>query len=213
MSLTPPNAVIFDLGKVLLDFNYGRAAQVMAERSRVSEEVIRDALDQSALLYRFETGELSAREMFKEVVELSGYNGDFHEFAVAFGDIFTEIPEMIQLHASLRAANIPTYILSNTNELAVAFIRETYPFFRTFTGHVYSHVTRCMKPASAIYDEVERLSGLRGAELLYIDDRKENVLAGADRGWQVIHHVCASETVAAVMNRLHLGRGKSVGKV
>jgi len=30
------------------------------------------------------------------------------------------------------------------------------------------------------------MSGKRGAEVLYLDDRQENVDAGAARGWQVI---------------------------
>jgi len=204
MSSTVPSAVVFDLGKVLLDFNYGRAARAMTPHSRVDEEAFRLALDQSALLVRFETGELSADAMFAEVVRVTGYTGDFAGFARAFGDIFTEIPEMIDLHANLRSAGVPTYIFSNTNELAVEFIHRTYPFFRTFTGHVYSHTARCMKPQPGIYEVVEQMSGRRGSDLLYIDDREENVLAGAGRGWQVIHHLSARETVATVRQRLRL---------
>lgn len=200
-----PSAVIFDLGKVLLDFNYGRAAKAMAPRSHTDEEKFRRTLDQSPLLYRFETGELSAREMFSEVAKATGYGGTFDEFARAFGDIFTAIPEMIQLHANLRDAGIPTYIFSNTNELAVDYIRQTFPFFSTFSGHVYSHVARCMKPDPKIYEAVERLSGKRGAELLYVDDREENVIAGADRGWQVIHHHSTPATIPEVRLRLRLG--------
>ena len=33
---------------------------------------------------------------------------------------------------------------------------------------------------------VETQTGCRGAEILYLDDRPENVEAGAARGWQVI---------------------------
>lgn len=204
MSSKVPRAVVFDLGKVLLDFDYGRAARAMTFHSRVDAETFRRVLDQSSLLLRFETGELSAQEMFAEVVRATGYSGDFAGFAQAFGDIFTEIPEMIRLHTAIRAAEIPTYILSNTNELAVEFIRQHYPFFDTFSGHVFSHATRCMKPQPRIYEAVEELSGQRGAELLYIDDREENIIAGADRGWQVIHHHLPPETIATVRERLRL---------
>ena len=34
---------------------------------------------------------------------------------------------------------------------------------------------------------VEEGSGLSGAELLFADDRPENIAAAADRGWQVHH--------------------------
>ena len=43
-----------------------------------------------------------------------------------------------------------------------------------------------MKPDAKIYEALEALSGKRGAEILYLDDRQENVDAGAARGWQVI---------------------------
>ena len=204
MNSPVPKAVVFDLGKVLLDFNYGRAAHAMAPHSRVDATTFRNALDQSPLLVRFETGQLSPEEMFDEVVRTTGYQKSFGEFAAAFGDIFTEIPEMIDLHASIRSAGRPTYIFSNTNGLAVDFIHRRYPFFRTFTGYVYSHEARCMKPQPSVYDAVEKLTGCRGAELLYIDDREENVLAGARRDWQVVHHVSVPATVATVRQRLGL---------
>ena len=43
-----------------------------------------------------------------------------------------------------------------------------------------------MKPDPKIYEALEALTGKRGAEILYLDDRPENVEAGAARGWQVI---------------------------
>ena len=46
-----------------------------------------------------------------------------------------------------------------------------------------------MKPNPRIYEVVEEQSGRRGGELLYIDDRPENVEHGKQRGWQVIQHV------------------------
>ncbi len=203
MSSPVPAAVVFDLGKVLLDFNYARTAQALTPLSRVDEDTFRRALDQSDLLMRFETGHLTREEMYAEVVRVTGYRGDFPSFAEAFGDIFTEIPEMIQLHGQLQAAQIPTYIFSNTNGLAVDFIHRRFPFFRTFTGYVYSHEVRCMKPQPTIYEAVERMSQRRGTDLLYIDDRVENVQAGAARGWQVIHHLSVPETVALVRRKLH----------
>ena len=55
-----------------------------------------------------------------------------------------------------------------------------------------------MKPHARIYEAVERITGLSGGELLYIDDRPENHAAGLARGWQSIHHVNDEATVRAV---------------
>jgi len=141
---------------------------------------------------------MTNEEFFAEVSSLTGYTGELEEFANIFGDIFSAIHPMIDLHGQLRARGVPTFIFSNTNELAVRHIRANYAFFAHFTDYIYSHEAGAMKPDHRIYEVVERRSGRKGAELLYLDDRKENVDAGAARGWQVVHHQTPEQTIAAV---------------
>ena len=193
-----PTAVVFDLGKVLLEFDYGIVARRLAAHSGRDAEQIRGLLDQSSLLFRLESGQMTNEEFFAEVSSLTGYTGELEEFANIFGDIFSAIHPMIDLHGQLRARGVPTFIFSNTNELAVRHIRANYAFFAHFTDYIYSHEAGAMKPDHRIYEVVERRSGRKGAELLYLDDRKENVDAGAARGWQVVHHQTPEQTIAAV---------------
>ena len=193
-----PTAVVFDLGKVLLEFDYGIVARRLAAHSGRDAEQIRGLLDQSPLLFRLESGQMTNEEFFAEVSSLTGYTGELEEFANIFGDIFSAIHPMIDLHGQLRARGVPTFIFSNTNELAVRHIRANYAFFAHFTDYIYSHEAGAMKPDHRIYEVFERRSGRKGAELLYLDDRKENVDAGAARGWQVVHHQTPEQTIAAV---------------
>ena len=193
-----PTAVVFDLGKVLLEFDYGIVARRLAAHSGRDAEQIRGLLDQSPLLFRLESGQMTNEQFFEEVSSLTGYTGELEEFANIFGDIFSAIHPMIDLHGQLRARGVPTFIFSNTNELAVRHIRANYAFFAHFTDYIYSHEAGAMKPDHRIYEVVERRSGRKGAELLYLDDRKENVDAGAARGWQVVHHQTPEQTIAAV---------------
>jgi len=191
-------AVVFDLGKVLVDFDYGMAARALAARSRVPVEEVRHVIDQSALLVTYEMGKLATKLFYNQVCEATGFCGDIDEFGRFFGDIFTPIEDMIELHATLRAAGVATYIFSNTNELAVAHIRRAFPFFGNFDGYIYSFEEGAMKPSAAIYEAVERKAGESGEGILYIDDRLENVEAGRQRGWGVIHHQDAAATRKAV---------------
>ncbi len=181
-----PRAIVFDLGKVLLDFDYRIAARSVAARGNVSTEEIMRHFGAAPLLLRYETGLMTTTEFFEETRKITGYTGSEAEFASVFGDIFTPIPPMIELHRQLRQSGLRTYIFSNTNELAVRHIRATYPFFACFDGHILSYEHGCMKPDPALYAVVESQSRSRGAEILYIDDRPENVKMGATRGWQVI---------------------------
>ena len=191
-------AVVFDLGKVLVDFDYGIAARALAARSRVPIEGMRHVIDQSQLLVTYEMGKLATKLFYNEVCEATGFCGDIDEFGRLFGDIFTPIEDMIELQAGLRAAGMATYIFSNTNELAVAHIRKVFPFFSNFDGYIYSFQEGAMTPSVAIYEAVERRTGCSGNAILYIDDRLENIDTGRQRGWSVIHHQNAMETRKAV---------------
>jgi FMN phosphatase YigB (HAD superfamily) len=193
-----PSAVVFDLGKVLLDFDYGKVASQMLKYCDLPRAEIVRALNQSPLLHRYETGMLSSSEFFEEVRTLSRFCGEFTDFETIFGDIFTPIPEMIDLNARLRVRRVPTYIFSNTNELAIKHIRATYPFFTNFAGYIFSYEHRSMKPDPTIYAALEHEVNLSREALLYIDDRLENVQQGAARGWRTIHHTNNKETISQV---------------
>lgn len=196
--MSAPKAVVFDIGNVLLNFDYGVAIGKLAAHSSMSEPDLHRLINQSPLLYRYETGLISTDEFFSEIRAASGYRGDAAQFRPHFCDIFTPIPEMIGLNDELRALGLPTYIFSNTNELAVAHMRETYPFFRNFDAYFFSYESRAMKPHPDIYADVEKGTGRSGQELLYMDDRLENVETALARGWRAIHHQTPAKTVAEV---------------
>ena len=193
MTTTP--TVVFDLGKVLLDFDYGKSSRLFAARSKVSAADVEKLINHSPLLFRYETGLLTREEFYGEVRAAAAFEGTIEEFGPIFADIFEPIPEMIELQATLRNRGIPTFIFSNTNDLAIGHIRQKYPFFSNFDGYILSYEHGAMKPTAKLYEVVERETGRRGAEIIYLDDRAENVDAGAARGWQAILHETPAKTL------------------
>src|SRR5262245_33638610 len=196
--MTIPHVVIFDLGKVLVDFDYSIAARRIAARGEMPIDEILFFIAQSPLLVRLETGLISSERFFKEICAATGFAGDMTEFSDFFSDIFVSIEPMVQLHARLRQRGMPTYIFSNTNDLAVTHIRRNFPFFSNFDGYILSYEQGSMKPDAKIYEVAERQSGRHGGEILYLDDRPENIAAGAARGWQVILQESPEKTHEAV---------------
>jgi FMN phosphatase YigB (HAD superfamily) len=188
-------AVVFDLGNVLVDVVHARAAAAL-HASCTEPQRFHDAISSSAVLHRFETGELDRRRFFAELSAEAGVSVSFDAFCDAFCDIFTPVPEMIQAHATLRRRAVPTYLFSNTSELHFEHLLRTCDFLADFDAHFLSYELRCMKPDARIYELLEKKTGLRGPEIFYIDDRLENVEAGACRDWQVIHHGSPDETIA-----------------
>ena len=191
-------AIVFDLGKVLVDFDYTIAARRIAARSTQPPENLHSFLSSSPALVQYETGILTRREFFDQVRDATGFLGDMDEFGQFFADIFTEIPPMIALHAELRGRGFKTYIFSNTNDLAVEHIRRSFPFFQQFDGYILSYEIKAMKPDAPIYAALEQMSGRRGADIIYLDDRQENIAAGATHGWRTVLHESPERSQAAL---------------
>ena len=195
--------VVFDLGKVLVDFDYSIAARKIAARGKLPVGEINHFISQSPLLFRYETGLMTTEQFYCEVCAATGFSGGPEEFGQCFADIFVPIPPMVQLQATLRRSGLPAYIFSNTNDLAVGHIRRNFPFFANFDGYILSYEHGAMKPDAKLYEAVERYCGRQGAEILYLDDRPENISAGDARGWQVILQESPETTLAAI-NKLGL---------
>jgi HAD superfamily hydrolase (TIGR01509 family) len=209
--MKPPQIVVFDLGKVLLDFDYGIVAPRIAAQGKVSAPDAKRLLNQSPLLYRFETGLMTNQEFYDEVRSATGFQGGIEAFGEIFGDIFAPIAPMIELHAAVRKQGVPVYIFSNTNELAIRHIRRHHPFFADFDDYIFSYEHGAMKPDVKLYEVLERVTKRRGAEILYLDDRAENVEAGAARGWRVVLHETPEKSRAALAAAGLLGQALAPG--
>jgi glucose-1-phosphatase len=194
--------IVFDLGKVLVDFDYSIAAIRIAARSNLPSGTVRPLIEQSRFIIDYEFGRLTRREFFDEVCRTTGFGGVIEEFSEFFADIFTPIQPMIDLHAELRRRGFRTYIFSNTNDLAIEHIRRNFAFFRNFDGYIFSYEVGAMKPEEKIYEAMEATSGRRGAEIVYIDDRPENIEVGNTRGWKGILHESPEESRATLQRFL-----------
>ena len=128
-----------------------------------------------------------------------GCEAGLEEFGEYFADIFAEIPEMVALHSEVRRNGFKTLCFSNTNDLAVEHVRRNFPFFKDFDGYILSYEVGGMKPQPEIYVAMEKMTGKSGADLIYIDDRPENIETGKARGWRAILHESPQKTRQALI--------------
>ncbi len=189
---------IFDLGKVLVDFDWSIAAKKIAARSHSAPESFHQHLAASQLLWQYECGQLDRQKFFEIIRDEIKFQGDLEEFSGYFADIFSEIAPMVSLHKELRQRGFKTFIFSNTNDLAIEHVRKNYPFFENFDGYIFSYEVGAMKPHAKIYEAMEKMTGKSGADLIYIDDRPENIETGKLRGWRAILHETPEKTRRAL---------------
>ncbi len=178
-----PDAFLFDIGNVIITFDFGISARRLAELSRASAEEIIERV--GPLTVGLELGEIQPKEFVAEAAERIGYGGDAATFRSLFADIFELNEPMVEFIASLKAEGVPLHLLSNTNAIHAPFFEANYEVFGLFDGRVYSHEVGLMKPDPAIYELVTERLSLDPSRTLYIDDMPENCAAGAAAGFLV----------------------------
>lgn len=178
--------VLFDLGNVLLRFDFSRAYREMAAHGARLEALTEDAM--VALVIEYETGLISTEEMFERVSAHVGYRGTRAHFEKSWQEIFEVNEPMVEFLESLNNRGIPCFLLSNSNDLHVRHIKERYRVLEPFEDIIFSHEAGAMKPGEAIYGMAIERFGLDPAKTAYIDDLPDNIATGGRLGFQCVHY-------------------------
>ncbi|HUJ11130.1 MAG TPA: HAD family phosphatase [Verrucomicrobiae bacterium] len=196
------DAVIFDLGNVLLAVDEARAAERLAARTGKSLQQI--------ILYARSTphaddlglGKLSRQQFFEIVSRDLAFDGSYAEFAAIWAEIFTPIKPMIALAESLKN-RVRRLVLSNTNAIHMDYILERFPFLNDFDGLVLSFDVGLLKPDPGIYKYALEKYRLTPGRTVFIDDMAVNVEAARGIGLQVIQF-CNADQARAELTKLGL---------
>ena len=89
-------------------------------------------------------------------------------------------PSVRLLHA-LKAKGVPAFALSNFGDETFERTRQGLPFLNTFDRSYISGRLGVSKPDPRIYEIVEADCGLPPGDLLFTDDRADNIAAAAAR--------------------------------
>lgn len=176
-----PDAYLFDIGNVIITFDFRISARKIASHSTVSPEEVLALV--SPLTIDLELGKITPAAFIEAASERIGYTGDPDDFHTSFADIFELNLPMVAFIEMLKAEGKSLFLLSNTNGIHVPFFEATYPVFSLFEGRIYSHEVGLMKPDPAIYEVVKSTLPLDPARTIYIDDNPANCEAGAAAGF------------------------------
>lgn len=188
------NAVIFDIGNVLIEWQperfYDRV--IGPERRRA----LFAALDLHAMNDAVDKG-----SHFRDtVVAFAASNPDWHDEIMMWHDNWAEmaapaIPDSASILDALRATGMPVFALSNFGIQTFEIAEPVYPILTRFDRRYISGHMGVTKPDPRIYQMVEEDCGLDPHTLFFIDDRDENIAAAAARGWQT-HHFASPQGLA-----------------
>jgi glucose-1-phosphatase len=174
-------AIIFDLGRVLVDFDFKRSYAELASYCPHDPRRIPLLLQPSGLVQRFETGMIEPRAFVEELSAILSSTADYETFCRVFNGIFSDllVPESL---VEALAARYRLVLLSNTNAIHFAMLRESYPILRHFHHLVLSYEVKAMKPDPEIYRAAIDRAGCLPGECFYTDDIAEYVESGRRMG-------------------------------
>ncbi|MCB0081473.1 MAG: HAD family phosphatase [Caldilineaceae bacterium] len=180
--------IIFDLGRVLVDYDHAQTLAGMAAISQVASDEIR-SLTAGDIGHKFGVGEMSAREFHAYLVAQAGMDASFEAFidAYAAGLARNEIALLYGRLLRLRPHH-KIGILSNTNEAHVLWLRQHLPELQEFDSVIMSNEVGLAKPDAAIYELALAQLGAKAKQAIFVDDLSENVRAAQALGLAGIVH-------------------------
>ncbi len=179
--MSTPRAILFDLGSVLLGYD-GRLVFEAIQRlsPHVSPWEVFGAPDAWRLQQRAESGALSPAAKTRELNRLFQVQLPESAWAAAWAAGCTgPVPGMTRL-VELLAPRFTLGCLSNTVPWHWATALRDVPALGLMQQHLISYELGCRKPGARIYELSLQALGLEGPQVLFVDDRPENI-AGAER--------------------------------
>ena len=180
------SVIVFDLGNVLLPFDYNILIRDLDKlKPGLGNHFYKTYFDNYETHRKFESGKMSESEFISRMLEILGHIIDEETFCRYFSGIFSENTDVTDLLPELHK-RYTLILLSNTNSIHEEYGWKNYKFLENFDELVLSHKVGAVKPEEAIYKEVERVSGCKSEEHIFVDDISDYVLAARKLGWDGI---------------------------
>jgi HAD superfamily hydrolase (TIGR01509 family) len=173
------DAVVLDLGNVLVFHDDALLIQRLAERGHGDTERVRSALRE--VWDPCNRGRLAGEALRRAVGEAAGVEidaSDFHELWSCHFRFHTEVYPLVE---SL-LGRVKVLLLSNTNATHLAWIRPRLPLLQRFDGLALSYELGVAKPDAAIFEQTLKMAGTTPARTAFFDDVEAYVAAAKALG-------------------------------
>jgi putative hydrolase of the HAD superfamily len=190
-----PELIIFDLGRVLVDFDFRKVIRRLKHYTSLSEKAIRAYFYQTPLWDAFERGDLEAKEFFLRISkELKLQKLTFDKFGPLWNSIFTEKHDTVSILAKLRG-RYRIALLSNVNIMHWDHIRQMHDFMEWFDHPIASYALGLRKPELDIYRATLHMAGVSPQKAVFIDDVESHILAARSLGIQAHQFIDARQLI------------------
>ena len=188
-------AIIFDIGRVLVRMNISGAVQSLAQGISLSPDEIWSAIQKDPRWQDWQEGRISPHDWHMHVSRRFGSLLTFEQFKDAWNAALDPKPlQDNSLFESLRK-RFRLGLLSNTDPIHVAHLEATFDFFRFFPEPVrtYSCDVHASKPSPLIFREALKSLRVKAENAAFVDDIQAYVEGARSLGLQGIHYQSPSQ--------------------
>jgi putative hydrolase of the HAD superfamily len=188
--MNPIHAVLFDYGMVLS----GPPDPAAWSRIRTITNLSEDVLQREYWTHRhaYDRGDLNGETYWQAAATGAGIvltPTQLTDLIAADTDLWSQLnAPMLDWAQRLQRAGIRTGILSNIGDAMSAGLLAKHDWLKAFDHHTWSYTLNLAKPEPAIYLHAAEGLHTPPANILFIDDRAENIHAALAVGMQAIQY-------------------------
>lgn len=197
----PKPWILFDLGGVFIELDFPGACARLAQRSHTPPETIalllREEFNRPEADYGLSelavAGAIDAGEYLRRFA--AALDGRLDEAAIAaeLGSVLHGVKaDTVALAQELKDAGYRLACMSNVDELHWRHIEQHFDFIQLFERRWCSFQQREVKPHPAAYAQAARLLDASPSQIVFTDDRADNVAAAALCGLRALRFTDAA---------------------
>lgn len=179
--------VVFDVGKVLVDFNWQGFFESLNFTPEVYEKVA-DATVRSKLWNEFDRSKMSDEEILQKFLEgAPDCEAEVMRFWNNIGNCISCYDYTASWIQSLQEKEYGVYLLSNYPRRLYSQSIEELSFVEDVDGAVFSFEVQATKPEPEIFEALFQKYHLNATECVFLDDNRGNIIAANHLGMATIH--------------------------
>lgn len=179
--------IVFDVGKVLVDFDWQGFMDTLAFPPEIYEKVA-NATVLSDLWNEFDRSRMSDEEILQGFLEKApDCETEIMRFWNNMGNCIKRYDYAHSWIQSLQEMEYRVYLLSNYSRRMYFQSIEELSFVEQVDGAVFSFEVQATKPEREIYDALLEKYQLNPTECVFLDDNRSNIIAANQLGMATIH--------------------------
>jgi glucose-1-phosphatase len=185
--------LIFDLGKVIINFDHSRIVRRIEQHCQFNEVEIYQKILTTSATRSYEIGTISSNEFFEQIKQSLDLRMNFAQFSEVWNSTFDLETILSETFIKRLSEKYRLLILSDTNDLHFEFIKQNFPILQYFDDCLLSYRVGAVKPTPEIFLAALEKANCRPEECFFTDDRESNVHGAQKVGIKTVQFISAEQ--------------------